>query len=1000
MNSVFERTHDLLNKIKDQKNAHKLDLKLFKALFTEDPGEVSKAIQNCLLQVLQVFKKHPQSEKAVRAVVTMLEELLSLYTSEEVKQLNNDIFRTFAAVFRLLLQGLEAKDKAVRQGCAYVMERYCNLGIHTTVDLPVTFCQQLDCVIVLLLRDKDTQVRQLAAKLARYSVHKDVVTELIRASRLEKAAEVRKQAIRSMCLAQQGKIHAEFLEAVLDRLRDKDEAVRIEAWNKVSEVALTEMQSVADRRRVVVAGMVDRSERVRELCKHYIKRFLAAFDQGLAMEDVGPHHAPVAFMALMSIDDLPLDMEQGVSRALAFILKEVLKPESMIQLIQDDLLPALLTVLRDSGASISNSHLLLLRYMLQCLKNLEVKTEEHIPEMRLMCDLLEHFTRTQDVFKLHQVMCITRCMDLAEEPPKRLLLATLKKVLVELPVTVDFGCEDSVIISRQYHDIGSGVEFVRTGAQLVDQIAIYLRELLSDHEAEFSRNLIEVINDIRDPLMKPLEQDDPLSQLCGDQPNLFDKQEYLRRQLGQFKDESESLEAEMEQYIQQDKYVEAKQVRIRIEKLRETCQSVDQELNQITETMGELLMKSLLVTSALLRHCKQDFVTDEIVELINTLVKPSLELERNDIRCVAVECVGLFALLRKELCTRYLGMFRFVLTQGEGKLLTWYALKAILDAFLLHDFLMAEDAAMEDERESPAELLDLLLSFLDNGDENIRALVAEGVGKLLFLRRLPQPEVALARLLLLSCSHKCPRHASQILQVFFLTYPLLSQDNTRALEEAFKLCLLLFITITERKEHGHADKLDPADLNINKMFEFTFTYTNWDQLEAQAKYKPTRHFHFALFNFFCMESLQEVSADARRLYINIACQAKLHNIGSRELDLAFWLIESATPKVSDAKERKMLLKVKETLKVREGEVRPFNDPEFREAQRQVWVQSHALCRDFARTVLGVEVELQGPSQASLADDPLELDENEDPPLKRSPAGEELAARKKVRKSEN
>ena len=1001
MNSVFERTHELLNKIKDQKNAHKLDLKHFQELFAEDPGEVSKAIQNCLLQVLPVFRKHPQSEKAIRSVVTMLEELLSLYKSETHKQLSNDIFRTFAAVFRLLLQGMESKEKVIRQGSAHIMERYCSLGIHTAVDLPVTFCQQLDSITVFLMRDKDTLVRQLGAKLARFSYHKDVLAELIRASCLEKAAEVRKLAVRSMSLVNKGEVNTDFLEAVLERLRDKDEGVRIEAWGKISEVTLTEIESVQDRRRIVVAGMVDRCERIRELCKHYIQNFLGGFEKGLAMEDVGPHHAPVAFMSLMSIDDLPLDMEQGISRALTFILREVLKPESMVKLIQDDLMPALQAVLRDSEVCIINAHILLLRYTLQCLKNMNIKTEELIPDMRTMCDLLDHFTRQQDVFKLHQVMCMTRCMDLAEEPPKRLLLATLKRVLVELPVTVDFGDSESVIISQQYHEIGSGVEFVRTGAQLVDQIAIYLRELLSDHEAEFSRNLIEVINDIRDPLMKPLEQDDPLTQVYADhQPNLFDKQEYIRRQLAQSKDESEGLEAEMEQLIQQDKYLEAKQVRAKIEKLRESCLRLDTELSDITDTMGELLMKSLLVTSALLRHCKQDFVTDEIAELINTLVKPSLELERNDIRCVAVECVGLFALLRKELCSRYLGMFRFVLTQYEGKLLAWYALKAVLDAFLIHDFLSPQEVEMEEDQASPSDLLELILSFLDHDDENIRALVAEGIGKLLFLRRVPKPEIPLARLLLLSCSHKCPRHASQILQVFFLTYPLLTEDNTRALEEAFKLCLLLFLNLSERKERGLPSKLDPSDLNINKMFEFTFTYTDWDQLLAQAKYKPTRHFHFALFNFFCMEALQEVSPEARKLCVSIACQAKLRNIGTRELDLAFQLVAAVTPKVNDAKERKMLLQVKETLKMREGEIQAFQDSEFREAQRQSWVQSHALCREFARNLLGVEMEPQGPSQASLADDPLELDESDDPPLKRSPKDEGNPAPKKVRKGNN
>jgi len=103
-----------------------------------------------------------------------------------------------------------------------------------------------------------------------------------------------------------------------------------------------------------------------------------------------------------------------------------------------------------------------------------------------------------------------------------------------------------------------------------------------------------------------------------------------------------------------------------------------------------------------------------------------------EMRCLAVQCMGLMSLSSTEMCDKYRGILFQVacnnLEEAESRLL---AVKAIVDTATIHSTLCLDDA----------QLVNLLLRHMEGGDAALRVLAAESTAKLLFAGTVTEPRL-------------------------------------------------------------------------------------------------------------------------------------------------------------------------------------------------------------------------------------------------------------------
>jgi hypothetical protein len=159
-------------------------------------------------------------------------------------------------------------------------------------------------------------------------------------------------------------------------------------------------------------------------------------------------------------------------------------------------------------------------------------------------------------------------------------------------------------------------------------------------------------------------------------PSLLEKKQGLADRISSMDDEVEALENEQERLIEIGDYKEALKIKNRVEELVENISNCEREHSRIDEQVKSILERSLILTCEMLRHSRQGEVDPNTSELVSTLIYPGLKATSEPIRCLAMECLGLFCLLKAEPCLEYMFMFKIILEKRNDEYMEFIALKA------------------------------------------------------------------------------------------------------------------------------------------------------------------------------------------------------------------------------------------------------------------------------------------------------------------------------------
>ncbi|KAI8324774.1 hypothetical protein GQ54DRAFT_295938 [Martensiomyces pterosporus] len=185
-------------------------------------------------------------------------------------------------------------------------------------------------------------------------------------------------------------------------------------------------------------------------------------------------------------------------------------------------------------------------------------------------------------------------------------------------------------------------------------------------------------------------------------------------------------------------------------------------------------IKCLIIIKYILQRCF-DSLTEgsSMYGLLTECVVPAVQSSETVLQEYGIECLALCCLLDKSLAVDNTVLFAQAVKQGSGELHT-KGLAALLDLAFMYGI---NDLAPS--LGGPGEFLELLYAELEDDDERIQATAGEGIAKLLYAHRIPEPATVLEELLVL---YYHPSTASnyalrQCLTYFFPAFSYMSHDN-------------------------------------------------------------------------------------------------------------------------------------------------------------------------------------------------------------------------------
>ncbi|KAJ1963954.1 chromosome condensation complex Condensin, subunit G [Dipsacomyces acuminosporus] len=210
--------------------------------------------------------------------------------------------------------------------------------------------------------------------------------------------------------------------------------------------------------------------------------------------------------------------------------------------------------------------------------------------------------------------------------------------------------------------------------------------------------------------------------------------------------------------------------------VREVSPSGGSAASEEDARLEELLasIKCLIIIKYILQRCF-DSLTEgsSMYGLLTECVVPAVQSSESVLQEYGIECLALCCLLDKSLAIDNVMLFAQAVKQGSGELHT-KGLSALLDlAFMygINDLAPSLGGA--------SEFLELLYSELENGDDKIQATAGEGIAKLLYAHRIPEPATVLEELLVLYYHPSTAGNYAlrQCLTYFFPAFSYMSHEN-------------------------------------------------------------------------------------------------------------------------------------------------------------------------------------------------------------------------------
>ncbi|KAJ2162359.1 chromosome condensation complex Condensin, subunit G [Coemansia sp. RSA 552] len=191
-------------------------------------------------------------------------------------------------------------------------------------------------------------------------------------------------------------------------------------------------------------------------------------------------------------------------------------------------------------------------------------------------------------------------------------------------------------------------------------------------------------------------------------------------------------------------------------------------------------IKGLIIIKCILQRCFDQLSEgSSMYGLLTECVVPAVQSSETVLQEYGIECLALCCLLDKGLAIDNTQLFAQAVKQGSGELHA-KGLAALLDLAFMYGV-----ADLAQPLGGPADFVDLLYAELSSSDERVQAMVGEGIAKLLYAHRIPEPAPVLEELLVLYYHPSTSSNDAlrQCLAYFFPAFSYMSYDNQALIQQ-------------------------------------------------------------------------------------------------------------------------------------------------------------------------------------------------------------------------
>ncbi|KAJ2508248.1 chromosome condensation complex Condensin, subunit G [Coemansia sp. RSA 2052] len=191
-------------------------------------------------------------------------------------------------------------------------------------------------------------------------------------------------------------------------------------------------------------------------------------------------------------------------------------------------------------------------------------------------------------------------------------------------------------------------------------------------------------------------------------------------------------------------------------------------------------VKSLIIIKCILQRCF-DALTEgsSIYGLLTECIVPAVQSSELVLQDYGIECLALCCLLEKNLAIANLALFVQAATEAKGELRA-KGLSALLDLAFMYGI-----SDLAPSVGSSSDFVELLYGELASGDEKTQAVVGEGIARLLYAHRIPEPAKVLEEMLVLYYHPSTSGNYAlrQCLTYFFPAFSYMSHENQAVMQQ-------------------------------------------------------------------------------------------------------------------------------------------------------------------------------------------------------------------------
>lgn len=732
-----------------------------------DEEEFNAEIVRCLLRIMSVKKSEPVGDRVIRFLGIFLkhasdkdQQIFATESEEDATAFHETpTSRLTSNILTTILGLLTAKDKTVRFRATQTVAHIVNSL--TTIDDDIFNLIRLG--FLKRLRDKEPSVRvQAILGLGRLAGNDDeeqdeedsddeaggILDKLLDIMINDPSAEVRRAVLLNLPL------WPSTLRYILERARDMDATTRRLVYGKILP-ALGDFRhmSLVEREKLIRWGLRDRDDIVRKAAatlfrERWLEDCASSRDTRTEEEkkpgDVAPPSLEALCELLERIDVTRSGEEDGMAHEAMRQFWDG-RPDYRRDITFDhefwnnlDAQTAFIArTLNDYSQSTDDDRI-------------QSMIEDKMPEVTMFAFVLQR--------ELNSLMELVDKVAMMEETDPEIEEAQedveeqdfVVQQLLHIAHTLDYTDEMG---RRQMYNI---MREAISKAQLPEECTKLSIEVLrkvcgSRGESDFCALIVEAIADVRDSL---LDADD--ATVTGG-------------------DAEESFHS-----AQSDVDMDAPLIKAKTAKAAENLTEEEKEERQIREVM--VYSKCLHIAQCTLQNVEGDLESDtSLTNILNTLIIPAVQAHQAMIRERGVICLGLAALLSKDLADNNLDLFFHCFAKGHDALKE-IVIQVLTDLIITHPQLLTPTIPDPDAETEDAEpitnprirpITKILLKAFTSDNKRISLISCTAASKLLLLGILP------------------PQPTAEILKAFTLTY----FDPETAINPALRQALSYFLPV-------------------------------------------------------------------------------------------------------------------------------------------------------------------------------------------------------------